>query len=198
MQNGRYTNVEAKVVYGKSYEMRTIRAVKAGEELVCSYNRCPYCGPIYSNPKDASLFEVTPQLFEAFGFVEPIPQRWVLPQYRLMFDINYANENEPDEEDLRVDFIAPPSWRALHFLRERLAFLREFEEELKDRTDIPAAELDGLKRFHRALVDAYSLALMFSTGKASERVWSMDENEWYKEGDAGNLDKKNNADHVEL
>ena len=178
--------------------MRTIRDVKAGEELVCSYNQCPNCDHLYSNPKDASTFEVTPQLFEVYGFVEPIPQRWVLPQYRLMFDINYANEEEPDEEDLRVDFIAPPSWLALHFLRARLAFLHAFEKELKDRTDIPAAELDGLKRFHRALVDAYSLALKFSTGKASERVWSMDENEWYKEGDADNLDKKNNADHVEL
>jgi len=167
----------------KPYQMRTTRAVKTGEELVSSYNKCLFCDHLYSNAKDPYSFQVTPQLFEIYGFVEPIPQRWVVPEVRLMFDINYDDEEEPDENELRVDFVVPPCWHALHFMRQRLAFLQEFEEELENHMDIPKEELDGLTSFHSALVDAFSLALEFSVGEASEQVWSMDKDDWYKEND---------------
>lgn len=189
VQNGRYTNVKASTERGKPYELRTIRPVKAGEELVSSYSQCPFCDPVHSNPQDDEAFLVTPQLFELYGFVEPIPQRWVVPGVRLLFDVKYANDQEPDDNELRVDFVVPPCWQAVHFLKKRVAFLREFENELKDRTDIPQVELDGLRSFHNALLKAFSLALDASAGQTSEQVWSLGKNDWYRE---------NEIDHSEL
>lgn len=149
-----------------------------------SYNQCKWCDGLYSNPKDAYTYQVTPQLFEIYGFVESVPQRWVIPEYRLFFDIIHAeDEDEEAEEDdlVEVDFIVPPSWSGLVFLRQRLQFLEEFEEQIEDRTDIPKDELDGILNFHSALVDAYILAMQHSVGEASERVWLLGEDDWFKE-----------------
>ena len=149
-----------------------------------SYNLCSFCENLYSNPKDVYSYQVTPHLFEWYGFIEPIPQRWVVPKARLLFDVKHADEDEANDNDLRVDFIVPPSSDGLNFIRQRLLYLREIAEKLENRTDIPQVELDGLRSFHSALVNAFSLAIKFSEGEVSEEVWSMSEDDWYMEDDS--------------
>jgi hypothetical protein len=123
------------------------------------------------------LYQVTPQLFEIYGFVEAVPQRWVIPDIRMIFDIIHVE----DGDEFEVDYIVPPSHKGLSYLRHRLQELEDFEEEHRSRTDIPQDELDAIFNGHAAVVNAYSMALGHASGEMSERVWHLGPESWQLE-----------------
>jgi hypothetical protein len=163
--------------------------VKAGEQIQSSYNQCKFCEGLYSNPEDPTWYQVTPQLFEIYGFVEAVPQRWVIPKVRMAFDIIHAEDGDAsDGDEFEVDYIVPPSQKGLGYLRHRLQELEDFQEKHMSRTDIPKDELGGIFYFHAAVANAYSLALEHSPGEMSERVWHLGPKSWqleyhYEDGD---------------
>ena len=181
-RNGRHTNVQPEIVAGKHVRIVTTRAIHAGEQYQNSYNKCPSCKALFSNPPLPGGFQVTSQLFEDYGFVESIPQRWVLPGVRMIFDVVQPQVEDADDEDAVVVFAIPPSFRGRYYLRRRLYELAVFEDEYRERSDIPEVELEGIFLLHEAIVDAYSLALHhYSEGQASEKVWSKDPDSWHFE-----------------
>jgi len=187
--------VDPEIKSGESVRIVTTRMVQQGEQLQSSYNQCPWCDGQYSNPANPRIYQVTAQLFEVYGFVESIPQRWVIPQFRILFDIVHSKREGAEEDEVDVDFIVPPSEAGLSFLKHRLNFLESFEKENKDRGDIPGDEYAGLFAFHEAIVKAFSLALEHGKEVVSDQVWSLDEDSWYTEYDSYN---DNEVDHDEF
>lgn len=158
------------------------RDIDAGEQLQNSYNQCQWC-QIYKNPGQAEWFQVTPQIFELYGFVEFMPQRWAIPHVRLLFDIDEVDEDEADfPGELEIDFIVPPSPAGLQFLHERLLFLREIEIRIKENESITPTETEGLLSLHSAIVTAFSAALQQAGGQVSNAVWQMGQM-WFWETD---------------
>jgi hypothetical protein len=180
-RNGNHTNVQPEISAGRHVRVVTTRVVRAGEQFQNSYNKCPYCKALFSNPRLPTGFQVTPQLFEQYGFVEDIPQRWVIPEMRMIFDVVYSTADDTGEDDVEVVYAVPPSSRGRHYLRRRLYELALFEEEYGERNDIPDVELEGIFSLHEAMVDAYSLAIDFSEGDMSEKVWLKDPESWHVE-----------------
>lgn len=180
-RNGRHINVQAEISEGNHVRIVTNRPVSAGEQLQNSYNQCPYCIPLYSDPRNPWAFQVTPQLFEAYGFVELLPQRWVLPDMRLVFDIIQSEEEGAHEDNLEVDYIVWPSQKGLNHLRYRLYELRAFEQKHARRDDIAEHELQAIFSLHHAMITAYTLAIDHSEGYVSERVWQMGSHSWHFE-----------------
>jgi SET domain len=181
-RNGNHTNVQPEILAGKYVRIVTTRAVTTGEQYQNSYNKCPSCKALFTNPQLPIGFQVTSQLFEDYGFVESVPQRWVLPEVRMIFDVVQSQTEDADDEDAAVVFAVPPSFRGWYHLRRRLYELAVFEEEYGERSDIPEVELEGIFSMHEAIVDAYSLALYhYSEGYVSEKVWSKDPESWHLE-----------------
>lgn len=148
-----------------------------GEQLQNSYNQCDWCDT-FSNPSNGPRsFQVTPQLFELYGFVELIPQRWVIPCHRLFFDI------DEDGSDLVVDFVVPPSRDGIAFLKDQIEVLQHFETEHRMRSDIPEHELEAIMKLHTAMESAFTLAIEQSKGQITDEVWHWDEDDWYMEDD---------------
>lgn len=121
------------------------RPVEAGEELQNTYNQCEWCDPSYV---------ATPQIFELFGFVEPFPQRWVIADYDIIFDIFQHAEGQ-----IEISFESLPDDFGVIFMQRRLQELEEFKQKYQDRTDLPKAEYDGIFQFHEAVVNAFSWAV---------------------------------------
>lgn len=141
-----------------------------------TYNNCEWCD-VFSGPVDAESFMVTPHLFEMHGFVEFYPQRWVLPRVRLLFDI--IESEEDSENELRIEFVAPPSRRGIAFMTTAVEFLEKFEKAHIDRSDIPKHELEGIMSLHSATKIAFKLAIDQSEGQLSDEIWWEDEEDWF-------------------
>ena len=89
--------MDPEIHYGKDYQIVATRDVQAGEQLQNSYNKCKWCDGLYANADNPEQYYVTPQLFEVYGFTESWPQRWIVPEARLLFDVT---EEKQEEEDL--------------------------------------------------------------------------------------------------
>lgn len=159
----------------------TTRKVNIDEQLQNSYNQCEWCDGLYSNAEHEEGYYVTPQLYELYGFPELMPQRWIIPEARLIFDVEEVNGDADDPTSpLRVNFVAPPSEDGVEFLRTRLQRLREFKEKHED-ANIPKNEKESIFGFYNAVVTAYSLALEQSRAEElSDEVWELDDT-WHQE-----------------
>lgn len=150
-RNGhQHFNTDPILRYGEDYQLVTKQHIPKGAQLQNSYNQCRWC-TIYRNPGNEDSFVVTPQIFELYGFVELYPQRWVIPWVRLLFDIDYLDDdNDNDDNDQQrqqqrqeqsssssssqpqkynVSFPVPPSDEALTFLSDELERLEEFAQK---------------------------------------------------------------------
>lgn len=191
-RNGPYFNTDPIVNEGKSYQLVTLRDIKKDEQLQNSYNRCKWC-KIYSNPPNESAFIVTAQLFEQYGFVESYPQRWVIPEVRLLFDIEGDDDDITENvtkpvaamEGRHVKFVVPPSIRSTNFMLWEIVRLENFQDKYTedDRVSnfIPKHEMDAIWHLHQTILSAFALAYGTAVGQTSEEVWSLDEY-WYWEG----------------
>ncbi|KAL7523821.1 hypothetical protein ACHAWF_000681, partial [Thalassiosira exigua] len=99
-RNGaRYYNTRHRVKYDDTYELIASRKIDAGEQLHNSYNRCEVCGA-------RKYYFGTPELFQHYGFVENLPQMWLVEQVRLKFFVLETNNGSGDKY---VKFALPPS-----------------------------------------------------------------------------------------
>ena len=179
-RNGHWYNAQHYGSRKQGFSLVTNRRVEAGEQLYCSYNTCTICGSRMDKWG-------TPEMLRDYGFVEPFPQRYVLEAARLKFGLDEAKEGA----GLVVKWYVPPSQRGLDFLRSELDRLRRVlamkgstNRRSEGRGEILESEWKTIWTFHDALVVAFTAALAQAPA-VSEEVWSMGENQWYKDMSRG-------------
>lgn len=150
-RNGKWHNTDYWLKPGQKFDMATSRRVEAGEQLHISYNWCARCG----DWKDRFG---TPEMFGRYGFVESMPQRYILRKIGIKFDLN---EKEDGSGDLEVNFLINPSETELLSLRSELDRLQKFAEEkkVKEHLGVPKFEWDATWHYHGTLVVALTKAL---------------------------------------
>jgi len=188
--NGAGLNTGTLIKDGESHELFTLRRVHKGEQLQISYNRCTWCGDVYSNPPSVVKFFVTPKLFEWYGFIELPPQRWVFSEARLIVDI----DTNGDDGKKQAKFAVPPSGKGLAFINEELNRLKGFEQKYKNQTStardsIPEIEWSAIWQYYDTVVDVLKLAVDGAKGqRLSDEVWELDEDDWYFEENGESTD----------
>ena len=191
-RNGPHLNTVHNVEGGVRFELLTSRPVRGGEQLYNSYNRCRGCG-------GRKYAYGTPELLQAYGFVEEYPQRYVIEEVRLKFDVEEVEEpaagtgsDGAGEEDagrqgsppLAIRFAVPPSAVGMAYLRRELRRLEEFGRTHRadpGRTaGVPAGERDTVWNYHGALVRAFGTAVREAeeADLVSERVWECSAEDW--------------------
>ena len=186
-RNGeRNYNIRHRTFRGKKFELVTERQIEPGEELYNSYNQCNNC----QGRKDSFG---TPEMFQHHGFVEMPPQRWILGDVRLKFDIDYRADGSGD---LEAKFFKSPSEVGIAYLIMQLKRLRRYESALEDGVmadAISMLEKDLIRQYHGVMVNAFTLALESSEkGKVSDEVWEWDEVAWFVEVE--DIDDENDND----
>jgi hypothetical protein len=184
-RNGKWYNIHHSLDYetqfgqnhtDRPFEIVTSKSVKAGEELYNSYNQCNFC----VGWKD---WMGTPEMFNLFGFVERMPQRWLFHNVRVKFDLDWKNEDESTGE-LQVKFHVPPSERGMVFLREELTRLKDFKQRKNvDAADtlVPKSEWESFWQYHNALTVA--MAQVLGSGvEVTEEVWERGRYWWVEDG----------------
>jgi len=153
------------------YEIATARAIKNGEHLYISYNRCNICTAYYD-------WFGTPEIFLSFGFVEQYPQRWLFDLAGVKFDLDINNTTGSEV----VTFLVPPSKKGIDLLRRELERLDAFSEHRTMNTMvIPENEWSLLWDYYDALHNALSRAVV-SDVPLSDEVWSLNHDWWVKDG----------------
>ena len=161
------------------YKIVTTKKIKKDEQLYNSYNHCTICYELYD-------WVGTPEIFLQFGFVEPLPQRWLFDFARVKFDLDYKNEGKL-RSDLAVNFLVPPSPKGIRLLQEELIRLKAFSELYRGldhrSVGILANEWDLLWQYYDALFNAISSAVEQSKDvSTSNKVWELDDDWWVSNG----------------
>ncbi|KAL3791598.1 hypothetical protein HJC23_012188 [Cyclotella cryptica] len=153
------------------YAIATARAIKSGEQLYISYNRCNICTDYYD-------WFGTAEIFLSFGFVEQYPQRWLFDLSRIKFDLDIDNTTGSEV----VTFLVPPSKKGIDMLRRELERLDTFSEHRTMNTGvIPDNEWSLLWDYYDALHNALSRAVE-SDAPRSDDVWSLGDDWWVRDG----------------
>jgi spermidine synthase len=176
-RNGKWLNTECDSVHGgvSIVHVRASRDIQAGEQLYTSYNFCTDCA-------GKAMGYGTPEILRDYGFVEQYPQRWFFGG-RLAF---LLDEDEAGSVQLRWLTKNPPTEDEDDFLLKALERLSEFEEvELAaPNPDIPSKELEVMKTYVNATMNAMKLAL------AKMNVSFFDESQCDTEGGSCNLEMR--------
>ena len=120
-----------------------------------------------------------------FGFVEPIPQRWLFDFARVKFDLDWKDGDESTGEVV-VNFLVPPSERGIALLQEELTRLNVFSETNRNKTykdyeGMTQYEWESLWQYFDALYDAISYAIQ-SDVPLNDDVWKLGDDWWVKDG----------------
>lgn len=142
--NGR-TNTENDTMYHKDgIKVRASRNLKAGEEILTTYDSCVDCFDDYK-------WEGTFEILKDFGFVESYPHRWIFENPETWFQIE-----EDDDGELIVDFGKKEvSLREdqILFLQEELDRLQElYDFVMQSQKTVPAKEWRIILQYHDAAV----------------------------------------------
>eukprot|EP00978_Attheya_sp_CCMP212_P035266 scaffold152245_cov40-Attheya_sp.AAC.1 len=107
--NHAYINKKIKIVGGISADGIATRDIGAGEEIVHSYNMNAelLARKYYGSGSSIDEGSGTTNVFYNFGFVEPMPQRWIFKNYLeddklVIFDLDYAKSDTGQEGELEV------------------------------------------------------------------------------------------------
>lgn len=158
----------------------TTKAIKAGDELYNSYNQCNICYDYHDHMG-------TPEIFLHFGFVEPMPQRWLFDFARVKFDLNWKDGDETSEEVV-VNFLVPLSEKGKHLLQEELTRLKSFaamhrNTSYEEYENMSKYEWESLWQYYNALHDAISYAVEQSNNvEMTNGVWKLDDDWWVQDG----------------
>ena len=159
------------------YEVVTSKTIRSGEELYNSYNHCNICYDVYD-------WFGTPEMFLHYGFVEPMPQRWLFDFARVKFDLDWKDGDESTGE-LGVKFLVPPSEKGIALLKVELDRLESFSIMYRstdyEERGILASEWDALWQYYDALHDAISHAVQ-SNAVFTDDVWKLGDDWWVKDG----------------
>ena len=133
-------------------EILAARDLKAGEQ-------------VYTNYKDYGQVG-TPELLKDYGFVETYPQRYILPEWEVAFDVR-----ERDDGSLQVKWLPEvmntryydPDEETAAFLWQQVARLSSVSSDLKqlsseESESLPENELKIVTQFCRDYLTALSLA----------------------------------------
>eukprot|EP00978_Attheya_sp_CCMP212_P024457 scaffold76789_cov51-Attheya_sp.AAC.3 len=166
--NHAYINKKIEIVGGISADGIATRNIGAGAEIVHSYNM------------NAELLarkyygSGTTHIFYNFGFVEPMPQRWIFKNYLeddklVIFDLDYAKSDTGQEGELEVrwrdDYWYRPNQDTLLFFLEELERLDKISANLaKDDSQrvlssMSKHEYNVASHYHEALVVAVRNAI---------------------------------------
>lgn len=153
------------------YAIATTQRVSAGQQLFNSYNQCNIvCQDYYD-------WFGTPELFQAYGFVEPYPQRWLFDLARIKLELNIDEKGEEV-----VEFLVPPSKKGIDMLKIELERLDEFSKKYRSTNmGVPKNEWTLLWEYFDALHNALSRAIE-SDVPLSEEIWEMHHDWWVKDG----------------
>lgn len=148
------------------------RKIEKDEELYNTYNHCDMC-------VNRKFDYGTTDMLLDYGFVESYPQKWVVDQVRLKFEVF---EPEDGSEGLKIKFNVRPSAWGVAWLKDEVTRLRQFAADNKNNTELqesmPKNEYDTVWEFHQAALSAFEAALEQSVGLVSEKVWWCDESWW--------------------
>ncbi|KAL3923820.1 MAG: hypothetical protein SGILL_001424 [Bacillariaceae sp.] len=175
---------DPKFEIGTHYQIVARRDLNADEEIRNSYNKCEWCESFSNSPTLDHMF-VTPHIFEHYGFIEPVPQRWIVPSSRLFFDVF----KEEKSDTLKAKFAVPPSPYGIQYLTKEITRLEESANLLDAEASkhlISAIEMNTIREYRQAILTAYKLALE-ETGTnntiVSDEVWYRDRGRWWEEPD---------------
>lgn len=189
-KNGHGYTADPKFELGEHYQIVTRRDVEAGEEIRNSYNQCEWCEAFSNSPSERLIF-LTPMIYEHYGFVESYPQRWIVPKFRILFDVE---EVEGEEGVLNATWAVPPSPLGVDFLRSDINRLEAFADRLdRANSDLSEVELNGLKDYHKSILAAYKIAYDTSLNQSlSDEVWYLGRDYWWHEDvmKGANADRK--------
>jgi hypothetical protein len=175
-------------VYKNGHEMVANESIPAGGQIYYSYNRCNYCQEIVD-------WFGTPEMFLHFGFVEAMPQRWLIDFARIKFELDQSQTNESTGE-MEVRFLVPPSKRGIALLKQELARLESFKEDYAEvdpkQKGIPMNEWELLWQYYDALTLALSSAVQSNATLVND-VWDLDDDWWVQEG---TVKAKDENDHM--
>ena len=120
-----------------------------------------------------------------FGFVEPMPQRWLFDFARVKLDLDWKDADEATGKVV-VNFLVPPSEKGMRLLQEELSRLKSFStmyrnKSYEDYEGVSKYEWESLWQYYDALHDALSNALQ-TDATLSDNVWDLDDNWWVKDG----------------
>jgi hypothetical protein len=165
--NHAHINKKIEIVRGISADGIATRDIAAGEEIVHSY---------YLNDKllaTEDYISCTTTLMYNFGFVEPMPQRWVFENYLVddelvIFDLDDAKADTGQEGELEVrwrDDWSRPNQDTLLFFRKELERLDKISANLATDNSqrilslMSKDEYNVASRYHEALGVAVRNAL---------------------------------------
>jgi len=168
------------------------KSIKAGEELLLSYNRCDICS-------DRLDWFGTPEMWLQYGFVESIPQRWLFDFARVKFELEWKHGDESTEEVV-VNFLVPMSSKGKRLLQEELTRLDTFADTHRHKSyeeygDMSLFEWESLWQYYDALHNALTLATTQSNEESlSDEVWTHGHDWWIQDG---TLKEDDIEDHYE-
>lgn len=150
----------------------TSRRVEKGEQLVNSYNQCELCGNRFYD-------YTTIDIFLDYGFVESYPQKWMIDEVRLKFEVM---EPEDGSDGLKIKWTMPPSVWGVAWLKDEVARLRQFAEDKQNDTELeksmPQHEYDMVWMLQKAALSAFEAAAKQSEGLTSGAAWKCDLGWW--------------------
>jgi hypothetical protein len=175
-----YAYIKLDPIDKTGYQIVTTKVIKASEQLYNSYNHCKICS-------DYLDWFGTPEMFAHFGFVEPLPQRWLFDFARVKFDLDYKDGNDAATGEIVVNFLVPPSEKGIALLQEELTRLESFSSMHQnmdyESAGISSNEWQSLWQYYNALHDALSYAVEQSKHETlTEDVWKLDDNWWVQDG----------------
>ena len=142
-------------------EVETTRVIAAGEELYTTYDGCTDCGR-------RTFTYGTAELFRDYGFVEAMPQKWLFPQHKMRFTLDYKYERDGsvlDPNDLQLQWLGRdrPGPNAREFLEDHVERLQDLQATALSSLDLyptlPQFEWDSIREYHGALLTALKTAL---------------------------------------
>ena len=164
------------------YTIATTKPVSSGDQLFLSYNQGNICQEYFD-------WFGTPEIFQAYGFVEDYPQRWLFDLARVKFDLDVDEESGKEV----ATFLVPPSQRGIDMLKQELVRLEEFSEKHRaaDTADIhmPNHEWALLWQYFDALHNAISRCVE-SNEPLSDEIWDAPHDWWVKDGTMKECDRE--------
>jgi len=167
------------------------KSIKAGEELLLSYNRCDICS-------DRLDWFGTPEMWLQYGFVESIPQRWLFDFARVKFELEWKDGDESSGEVV-VNFLVPMSSEGKRLLQEELTRLDTFAAEHRHKSheeygDMSRFEWESLWQYYDALHNAMTIATTQREVQLSDEVWKLGHDWWVQDG---TLKDEDSEEHYE-
>ena len=169
------------------------KPVKAGEELLLSYNRCNICS-------DRLDWYGTPEMWLEYGFIESIPQRWLFDFARAKFELEWKDGDESTGEVV-VNFLVPMSSKGKLLLQEELTRLDIFAAMHREKSheqygDMSRFEWESLWQYYDVLHNAMTLATTQSDDVSlSDEVWELGHDWWVQDG---TLKEEDSEEHYVL